>query len=88
MLRDGRAITWKSSSTPYVTALVVSAVAVRLFASKRIFRGISAGRWAASLGAVASAIKLIEISIRVVRKRSACGPHLVAGDYFSSSCFA
>jgi hypothetical protein len=70
---DGHAITCKSRSTPYVTALVVSAVALRLFASKRIFRGISAGRWAASLGALASATKLIEILIRVVRKKAPAG---------------
>ncbi len=73
---DGHAITYKSRSTPYVTALVVSAVALRVFAAKRIFRGISAGRWAASLGAVASAIKLIEILICVVRKKAPAG-HIV-----------
>ena len=70
---DGNAITYRSRSTAYVTALVVSAVALRFFAAKRTFRGISAGRWAASLGAVASAIKLIEISIRVVRKEAPAG---------------
>src|SRR5271168_4758943 len=73
---DGHAITCKSRTTPYVTALVVSAVALRLFAAKRIFRGISAARWAAFLGAFASAIKLIEISIRVVRKQAPAG-HIV-----------
>jgi hypothetical protein len=56
--------------------LVVSAVALRLFAAKRIFRGISGGLWAAFLGAVASAIKLVEISIRVVRKEAPAG-HIV-----------
>jgi hypothetical protein len=55
---------------------VVSAVALRLFTAKRIFRGISAGRWAASLGAVASAIKLIEILVCVVRKKAPAG-HIV-----------
>jgi hypothetical protein len=73
---DRHAGTYKSSSTPYVAVLGVSAVALRLLASKRIFRGISTGRWAASLGAVASAIKLIEISIRVVRKKAPAG-HIV-----------
>lgn len=73
---DGHAITRKSRSTPYVAALAGSGVALRLFAAKRIFRGISAGRWAAALGAVASAIKLIEISIRVVRKEAPKG-HLL-----------
>jgi hypothetical protein len=70
---DGHAITFKSRTTPYVAALVVPALALRLFASKRSFRGISAGRWAASLGALASAIKLIEIGIRVVRKQAPAG---------------
>jgi hypothetical protein len=79
---DGHAITCKSRSTPYVSALVVSAVALRLFASKRIFRGISAGRWAASLGAFASAIKLIEISIRVVRKQAPAGHILLPAIIF------
>jgi hypothetical protein len=73
----GHAITYKSSSTPYVAALVVSAVVLRLLASNRVFRGISAGRWAASLGAVASAIKLTEISIRVVRKEAPAGHMLL-----------
>ena len=70
---DGHAITCKSRSTPYIAVLAASAVALRLFASKRIFRGISAWRWAAFLGAVASAIKLIEILIRVVRKKAPAG---------------
>jgi hypothetical protein len=61
---------------------VVSAVALRLFASKRIFRGISAGRWAAFLGAVASAIKLVEISIRVVRKEAPKGHILLPAIIF------
>lgn len=79
---DGDASAYKSRSTPYVTALVVSAVALRLFAAKRIFRGISAGRWAAFLGAVASAIKLIEISIRVVRKEAPAGHILLPAIIF------
>lgn len=79
---DGDAITYKSRSTPYVTALVVSAVALRLFAAKRIFRGISAGRWAAFLGAFASAIKLIEISIRVVRRETPAGHILLPAIIF------
>jgi hypothetical protein len=79
---DGRAISCKSSSTPYVAALVVSAVALRFLAAKRIFRGISAGRWAAALGAVASAIKLIEISIRVVRKEAPAGHILLPAIIF------
>jgi hypothetical protein len=73
---DGHAITCKSRTTPYVIALAISAVALRLFASKRIYRGISASRWAAFLGAIASAIKLIEISIHVVRKKAPAG-HIV-----------
>lgn len=79
---DGDASAYKSRSTPYVTALVVSAVALRLFAAKRIFRGISAGRWAAILGAVASAIKLIEISIRVVRRETPAGHILLPAIIF------
>lgn len=79
---DGDASPYKSRSTLYVTALVVSAVALRLFAAKRIFRRISAGRWAAFLGAVASAIKLIEISIRVVRKESPAGHILLPAIIF------
>jgi hypothetical protein len=79
---DGHAITCKSRSTPYIAVVVVSAVALRLFASKRIFRGISAWRWAAFLGAVASAIKLIEISIRVVRKEAPAGHILLPAIIF------
>jgi hypothetical protein len=55
---------------------------MRLFASKRIFGGISAGRWAAFLGAVASAIKLVEISIRVVRKEAPAGHILLPAIIF------
>jgi hypothetical protein len=80
---DGHATTFKSRSTPYVTALATSAVSLRFFASKRIFRGISAGRWAASLGAFASAIKLIEISIRVVRKEAPAGHILLPAIIFT-----
>ena len=79
---DGHAITCKSRSTPYIAVLAASAVALRLFASKRIFRGISAWRWAAFLGAVASAIKLIEISIRVVRKEAPAGHILLPAIIF------
>ena len=82
---DGHAITWKSRSTPCVTALVVSAVALWLFASKRIFRGISAGLWAASVGAVAGAIKLIEISIRVVRNEEVGGSNPLSSTRFSAN---
>jgi len=73
---DGHVISCKSRSTPYVTVLAISAVALRLFTPKRIFRGISGSRWAAFLGAIASSIKLIEISIRVVRKEAPAG-HIV-----------
>ncbi|HZC66596.1 MAG TPA: hypothetical protein VE545_08475 [Candidatus Dormibacteraeota bacterium] len=57
-------------------------MALRLFAAKRIFRGISAGRWAAFLGAVASAIKLVEVSIRVVRKEAPAGHILLPAIIF------
>jgi hypothetical protein len=70
---DGHAIRCKSRTTPYIAGLAISAVSLRFFAAKPIYRGISAGRWAAFLGALASAIKLIEISIRVVRKRAPAG---------------
>lgn len=79
---DGHAITYKSKTTPFVVALGISAVALRLFAAKRIYRGISASRWAAFLGAVASAIKLIEISIRVVRKKAPSGHILLPAIIF------
>jgi hypothetical protein len=79
---DGHATTFKSRSTPYVAALATCAVALRLFAAKRIFRGISAGRWAAFLGAFASAIKLIEISIRVVCKQAPAGRILLPAIIF------
>jgi hypothetical protein len=79
---DGHAITYKSRTTPYATGLGISAVALRLFASKRIFRGISAWRWAAFLGAFASVIKLVEISIRVVRKKAPAGHILLPAIIF------
>lgn len=79
---DGHAITSRSRNIPYVIALMVPAVALRLFASKRIFRGISAGRWAAFLGAAASAIKLVEVSIRVVRKQVPAGHILLPAIIF------
>jgi hypothetical protein len=47
----------RSWTTPYVSALVVLAIALRFFAPKRLWRGISAGRWAAFLGTAASGIK-------------------------------
>jgi hypothetical protein len=78
----GLATSYKSRSTPYVAALAASAVSLRLFAPKRIFRGISASRWAAFLGAFASVIKLIEISIRVVRKEAPAGRILLPAIIF------
>ncbi len=79
---DAHAITCKSKTTPYVAALAFSAVSLRLFGAKRIFRGISAWRWAAFLGALASVIKLIEISIRVVRKKAPAGHILLPAIIF------
>ena len=61
---------------------MIPAVALRGFASKRIFSGISAGRKAAFLGAAASAIKLVEVSIRVVRKQVPVGHILLPAIIF------
>ncbi|HZR27925.1 MAG TPA: hypothetical protein VFA71_04030 [Terriglobales bacterium] len=72
----------RSWTTPYVAALSTSAIALRLFAPRRILRGISGGRWAAFLGATASAIKLIEISIRVLRRQVPPGRVLLPAIFF------
>jgi|SRR5579859_1015237 len=72
----------RSRTTPYVSALAISAAVLRLFAPKRILRGISAGRWAAFLGAAASGIKLIEISICVLRRQLPPGRVLLPAIFF------
>src|SRR5579859_3978808 len=72
----------RSWTTPYVAALSTSAIALRLFAPKRILRGIPGGRWAAFLGTAASAIKLIEISIRALRREVPPGRVLLPAIFF------
>src|SRR5579859_4741570 len=72
----------RRSWTTYVAALSTSAIALRLFAPKRILRGIPGGRWAAFLGTAASAIKLIEISIRALRREVPPGRVLLPAIFF------
>jgi hypothetical protein len=71
-----------ASTTPFVSALTVPAIALRLFAAKRIWRGISGGRWAAFLGTTASGIKLIEIVIRAFRREVPAGRVLLPAIIF------
>ena len=69
-------------STPYLGGLTVSAIALRIFAPKRVFRGISGGRWAAFLGAAASGVKLLELSIRAFRREIPVGRVLLPAILF------
>jgi hypothetical protein len=57
------------STTPAVATLAIASVAVRVFGRKLASRGVDAVRWSAGLGALAAAIKLIEICWRVHRRQ-------------------